>query len=221
MCGRYSFFSKDDIVEERWQAQIKMPLPRHFNAAPTEKLPIILNTDPHAVVIGQWGLVPVWMKSKSTHPLINARAETLTQKPSFRNAVRKHRCLVLADSFFEWDRRSGKKIPYRIFLRNEQPFAFAGIWELHRTPGGATVPTFSIVTVPSNDLISPLHDRMPAILQPESEQLWLDPSAAAELALATLRPYGSDLMSMYPVSAAVNSVRNDSPEVIRPDRQIP
>lgn len=214
MCGRYSFFSKDDIVEERWQAQIKMPLPRHYNAAPTERLPVILNTDPRSIVAGQWGLIPSWMRTKPSHPLINARAETLTQKPSFKNTVKKHRCLVLADSFFEWDRKSGQKTPYRIFMKNEQPFSFAGIWETYTLPNGQTVPTFSIITVPANEMVAKLHDRMPVILPPEHESLWTDTSANIEAALTVLKPFPVAQMNMYPVSARVNAVRNDTPDIL-------
>ncbi|MFA5052330.1 MAG: SOS response-associated peptidase [Patescibacteria group bacterium] len=214
MCGRYSFFSKDDIIEDRWQAQIKMPLPRHYNAAPTEQLPVILNTDIHSVVLGQWGLIPSWMKTKPSHPLINARAETLAVKPSFRNSVKKYRCLVLADSFFEWDRKSGQKIPYRIFLKNEQPFSFAGIWESYVLPNGQQIPTFSIITVPANNLVNQLHDRMPAILPPQYERLWTDISAETEAALTVLKPFPEGEMDMYPVSQRVNAVKNDFPEIL-------
>jgi putative SOS response-associated peptidase YedK len=215
MCGRYSFFSKDDILEDRWQAQVKMPLQRHYNAAPTQKLPIILNTDPGSIVLGQWGLLPKWMKDHP-YPLINTRVETLTQKPSFRNAFKQHRCLVLADNFFEWNRKATTKIPYRIMLKDEQPFAFAGIWELYRTKTGAEIPTFSIITVPPNNLIAGLHDRMPAILPKKYEQLWIDSSADSEAELAVLKPYPDNQMKMYQVSLMVNSVHNDRPGVIKP-----
>ncbi|MFA6553432.1 MAG: SOS response-associated peptidase [Patescibacteria group bacterium] len=214
MCGRYSFFSKDDILEERWQAQIAMPLPRHYNAAPTEKLPVILNTSPHLIIVGQWGLVPSWIKTKPTHPLINARAETIGQKPSFKNALNKRRCLVLADSFFEWDRRGEQKIPYRIMLDDEQAFSFAGIWESYTLPNGEAIPTFSIITVPANALVGKLHDRMPVILPPQYESLWTDPSADTEAALAVLKPYPAGMMKMYAVSPRVNAVRNDSPDIL-------
>jgi putative SOS response-associated peptidase YedK len=174
-----------------------------------------LNTEPHAIVIGQWGLVPSWMKTKPSHPLINARAETLAQKPSFKNAVKKRRCLVLADSFFEWDRKSGQKIPYRIMLKHEQPFSFAGIWETYTLPNGRAIPTFSIITVPANDMVSKLHDRMPVILQPQFESLWTDTSADIEAALTVLKPFPAGLMDMYPVSPRVNAVRNDSADILR------
>ncbi len=218
MCGRYSFFSKDDIIEERWHAQIKMPLTRHFNAAPTQRLPVILNTEPQAITLGQWGLIPVWMKNKPSHPLINARAETISLKPSFKNAAKRNRCLVLADSFFEWDRKNGQKIPYRIFLKNEQPFSFAGIWTTYSPPTGNAIPTFSIITVPANDLVSRLHDRMPVILRPEYESLWTDTSAELEAALSVLKPLPANQMNMYPVSPRVNAVRNDFAEIIDPKR---
>ncbi|MDD5040416.1 MAG: SOS response-associated peptidase [Patescibacteria group bacterium] len=214
MCGRYSFFSSDDIVENRWQAKFKLPIRRHFNAAPSQQLPVILNTDPESIVPGTWGLVPKWMKMK-TRGIINARVETVREKPSFRTAVKKQRCLVLADSFFEWNRKATVKIPYRILLRSEQPFAFAGIWETYQTTAGLAVPTFSIITVPANELVLPLHDRMPVILEPKYEQLWIDSSAELEAAFSVLKPLPAEQMKMFQVSPAVNSYRNDSPDIIR------
>ncbi|MFA5134606.1 MAG: SOS response-associated peptidase [Patescibacteria group bacterium] len=215
MCGRYSFFSKDDIVEERWQARFKLPIKRHFNAAPSQELPVILNTDPESIVPGKWGLIPKWMK-KNPKGIINARVETIREKPSFRNTVKSWRCLVLADSFFEWNRKTGSKIPHRILLSNEQPFAFAGIWETYLTTAGLAIPTFSIITVPANGLVAQLHDRMPAILERRYEQLWIDSSAEPEAALSALKPYPEKQMKMYEVSSLVNSYRNELPEVINP-----
>jgi len=215
MCGRYSFFSKDDVLEDRFHAQIKMPLKRHYNAAPSQKLPVILNDEPKNIVLGQWGLIPIWAQKKDKPKgFINARVETMAEKPSFRNAVKKHRCLVLADNFFEWTRKASTKIPYRIMLKNEQPFAFAGIWEIYKTKTGVEIPTFSIITTPANDMISELHDRMPAILEPKYEQLWIDTSADLGLALETLKPLPEDQMQMHKVSPLVNAVRNDVPGVI-------
>ncbi|MBU0597460.1 SOS response-associated peptidase [Patescibacteria group bacterium] len=216
MCGRYSFFSKDDILEDRFQAHFNIPIQRHYNAAPTQKLPVILNDNPKEIVPGQWGLIPRWLKDKPGRGLINARAETLTEKPSFRNAVKKHRCLVLADSFFEWTRQASTKIPYRILLKNERPFAFAGIWEFYKNKQGVTFPTFSIITTPANNMISELHDRMPAILEPKYEQLWIDDSTELEAALETLKPLPANQMKMYQVSPQMNSVRYESEDIIKP-----
>jgi len=215
MCGRYSFFTKDEIIEDRWQAKFKLPIKRHYNAAPSQKLPIILNENPASIIPGQWGLIPHWMK-KNPRGIINARAETITEKPSFKSTVKKQRCLVLADSFFEWTRKSDSKRPYRIMLKNENPFAFAGIWQLHQTTTGISVPTFSIITVPANNLISKLHDRMPAILQPKFEQLWINDSADLNAALETLQILPDKEIKMYEVSDNVHSYKNENPNLINP-----
>lgn len=155
------------------------------------------------------------MKNKKSRGLINARAESLAEKPSFRNAIKNRRCLVLADSFFEWKRKNDVKIPYRIMLKSKQPFAFAGIWEFYKNKEGFSIPTFSIITTKANQMVSELHDRMPVILSPKHEQLWLDNSAQLEVALEILKPFPDDQMQMYQVSPLVNSFRNESAEIIK------
>ncbi|MDP2685042.1 MAG: SOS response-associated peptidase [bacterium] len=215
MCGRYSFFSKDEVFEDRWQAKFELPINRHYNAAPSQKLPVILNDNPKIIKAGQWGLIPQWMKN-NPKGIINARAETITEKPSFRSVVKKQRCLVLADSFFEWNRKSNTKTPYRILLTDEKPFAFAGIWETYQTDTGLNIPTFSIITVPANEQISKIHDRMPVILQPNYEQLWIDDSAELNVALETLKTLPDEQIKMYEVSSDVNSYKNESANLIQP-----
>ena len=216
MCGRYSFFSKDDVLEERFHAQVKMPLVRHYNAAPTQLLPVILNDRPAEIVLGQWGLDPAWAKPGKAKPLINARAETLSVKPSFRDAFKLRRCLVLSDSFFEWDRTAAAKIPFRIFLKNKRPFAFAGLWENIKNAEGDMIPSFTIITVPANDLIQSFHNRMPVILEPGDEKKWLDKTSDLKATGSLLLPYPSKLMARCQVSTLVNSVRHEQPEVINP-----
>ncbi len=215
MCGRYSFFSKDDIVEERWQAHFELPIERHYNAAPSQKLPIITNENPQLIKAGVWGLIPHWMKN-NPRGIINARAENINEKPSFKSSFQKHRCLVLADSFFEWDRKGAKKIPYRIMLTDEKPFSFAGIWEVYKNEDGISVPTFSIITVPPNKQIEKIHDRMPVILESKYEQLWIDDSADLNAALEVLKPLPDEKMKMFEVSTDVNSYKNEYSDLIKP-----
>ncbi len=217
MCGRYSFFSRDDILEDRFQAHFSLPIKRHYNAAPSQPLPIITTSDPHHIIAGKWGLLPRWTQKRNTsRGIINARADSLTTKKSFIKPIEQRRCLVLADSFFEWTRKSDKKFPYRILLADEQPFAFAGIYELYQPSPGITIPTFSIITVPANELINRLHDRMPAILQRDTEQPWLDPSTDMKDIFNSLKPYQPKKMKMYQVTPQMNSARYESKDIIKP-----
>lgn len=215
MCGRFTFYSDDAKLERRFQAKVSEPLVRHYNAAPSQQLPLITNDQPTVIRLGIWGLMPSWLKGKRATGLINARVETLNEKPAFRNALAKRRCLVISDGFFEWDRRSGRQ-PYRITLENDEPFSFAGLWELYKTKDGLVRPSFAIITTQSNELVSRIHNRMPVILKPEDEPLWLNPDLdpIKEIDLAT--PYPSGQMKLFEVSGKVNSYAHDSPDVIKP-----
>ncbi len=156
------------------------------------------------------------MAKKPSRGLINARLETIQEKPSFKKALLARRCLVLADSFFEWSHAAYQKNPYRILLASRTPFAFAGIYEMYHQPNGPRIPTFSIITTPPNAVIAPLHNRMPAILRPEHESLWLDQSAAIPAVLEVLRPLPASELMIYPVTPRVNSYTFESPEAIKP-----
>lgn len=163
----------------------------------------------------RWGLVPSFATDPTAGPRsINARAETVAARPAFRDAFRRRRCLVLADGFYEWRRDGTTRTPYFVFLRSRQPFAFAGIWERWRSPGGVSLATCAIITCPPNALVAPIHDRMPVILPPAAHDQWLDPELEDPRPL--LRPYPETEMDVHPVSNLVNAPRNDSPECIRP-----
>ncbi len=222
MCGRFTIFADPDRLAERFQASLpEAGLQPRYNAAPTQQLPVILNEGPPAVQLLQWGLVPFWAKDPSIGSrMINARAETLAEKPAFRTALRKRRCLVLADGFYEWmstpeatgrsgQKTSGGKQPMRITLASGEPFAMAGLWESWNAPDGSLLRTFTIVTGEPNELVAPIHNRMPAILLPEHEALWLDNAAEPAIWLDILRPYPAARMTAYPVSRRVNFVAND------------
>ncbi len=216
MCGRLSIATGSDILRVRFNVEMTEDLQPRYNAAPTQYLPVILNHEPRTINLCRWGLIPYWAKEqKIGSRLINARAETLLEKPSFRNAFKKQRCLVLADGFYEWKRVSDIKRPYRITMRNNEPFAMAGIWDVWTTPDGEELRSFSIITTEPNDLIKDLHNRMPAILKKENEDRWLqdiDSSAAQEM----LEPYPGDDLLAYPVSSLVNSPRNDTEAITQP-----
>jgi len=196
MCGGYSFFQATTLLRTAGKQRSYSKVKRHYNAAPSQELPVILNTGPESIVAGKWGSIPHWMKNPKG--IINARAETICEKPSFRKAATKQHCLVLADSFFEWNRKATTKIPYRILLKNEAPFVFAGIWEMYQTATGTQIPSFSIITVPANDMMSELHDRMPVILPQKYEQLWIDTSSEPEASFSVLKPYPDNEMQMVP-----------------------
>ena len=166
----------------------------------------------------RWGLIPFWAKNRSIGSrMINARAETVADKPSFRDAFRRRRCLVLADGFYEWQRTGSGKHPMHVALRSGQPFAFAGVWSVWKAPDGNSIPTCAIITTSANELLRLIHHRMPAILPRNMEGFWLDGSIEDSSELrSVLTPYPDDAMEAYEVSPLVNSVANDRPELIAP-----
>ena len=164
----------------------------------------------------RWGLIPHWAKDpKIGARMINARAETVAEKPAFRDVLRRRRCLVVADGFYEWQRVGASKRPMRIVMRSGEPFAFAGLWSVWRDPDGNRIPSCAIITTSANDQLKPIHDRMPVILPRDVEEFWLDRSMDDPDALSSvLTPYDDDTMEAYEVSTLVNPAANDGPEVI-------
>ena len=218
MCGRYTVITPAPALAERFKAKEPAgPAAPTYNAAPSQRLPIITNAAPDQVQLVSWGLVPGWSRDPAAGPKpINARAETLAEKPSFRQLLARRRCLVLADSFYEWQATARGKVPHRILLTDEQPFAFAGLWDewLDRATGELH-PTFTIVTTEPNALMAKLHNRMPVILPgPDAERAWLadDLSPAAHQQL--LVPYDAALMREYAVTTRVNSPAHNDPAVL-------
>ncbi len=219
MCGRFTIFADPDRLAERFEASLpEAGLQPRYNAAPTQHLPVILNEDPPAIQLLQWGLIPSWAKDPAIGSrMINARAETLAEKPSFRAAFKKRRCLVLADGFYEWMKTPDGKQPMRITLASGEPFAMAGLWESWGAPDGSPLRTFTIVTGQPNALVAPIHDRMPAILLPEHEAIWLDNAAEPAIWQDILRPYPAERMTATPVSRRVNFVGNDDAGLVLPE----
>ena len=166
----------------------------------------------------RWGLIPWWAKDPSVGSrMINARAEGLHQRPAFRDALRKRRCLVLADGFYEWRKEGNRKVPVRIVLKSREPFAFAGLWETWRAPNGDQVRSCTIVTTRPNALLATIHDRMPVILPEEAEAMWLSPdNQDSPLLDGLLGPFPAGSMEAYAVSPVVNSAASDSPACITP-----
>ncbi len=216
MCGRYSIFTPRNALQIRFNALRAEALKPIYNAAPTQNLPVILNSEPTTINLCRWGLIPSRAKEERIgNRMINARAETLLQKPSFRTPFKKQRCLVLTDGFYEWKKTSDGKIPHRVSMRDDEPFAFAGIWEVWKTPDGEDVKSFSIITTEPNELMKPLHNRMPVIIKQENEEKWLQEIDISE-AQKMLEPYPFEGLEAYPISTLVNSPRNNSEEIIRP-----
>lgn len=223
MCGRFSLFVPPSVLEERFDAEAAEPLVPRYNVAPGDDVAAIRNADPGSIDSLEWGLLPSWVDDPDDfHRPINARAETLGEKPSFRDAFDERRCLVPADGFYEWKGGRGAKQPYRIARRDGEPFAFAGLWETWGANGdgtggggtdGSSRRTVTIVTTDANETVGAIHDRMPVILEPAEKQRWLSASDPDDLR-SLLDPYPDDGLEAYPVSKAVNDSANDSPDVV-------
>ena len=217
MCGRFSFSTtKEKLKRQFGDIETGEDLRLNYNVAPTQPSYVITDDQPHQLQYFYWGLLPYWSKEgKVTGRLINARKEGIEEKPSFRVPLRRRRCWVLADSFYEWRKEGEHKIPYRILLKSGELMAMAGIWDVW-SRGGEQIRTFSIITTSPNREVSALHDRMPVILSsPERRERWLgalDPEEIPEL-LATPE---DGILDIYQVSVKVNSVRNNTPDLHEP-----
>ena len=216
MCGRYELHTQPAALALAFGVPFPPQMRARYNIAPMQDVPIIRRgpTGLRELVEVRWGLVPRWAKDPAIgNRMINARAETLAEKPSFRTALKRHRCLLPADGFYEWKQTpSGGKQPIHIGMKDGAPFAFAGLFERWLSPAGEVLDTCTIITTQSNALLAPLHDRMPVIVAPVAFDRWLD--VANEDTAELLTPYPAEAMTYYPVSPRVNSVRNDDAKLI-------
>lgn len=221
MCGRFSLGTAATTLTAQFELfEVPAWVPR-YNIAPTQQAPTVVRAASQPArqfKPYRWGLIPTWAKDPGIgSQLINARAETVATKPAFRKAFRERRCLILADGFYEWQRRGRYKQPFHIRMRDGRPFAFAGLWEHWEGPEGSAIDSCTILTTPANELVGTLHDRMPVILAPQEYDLWLDPAIQEGERLQSLpRPYPAEEMTAYPVSTRVNNPANDSPECVEP-----
>lgn len=220
MCGRFTLTVDPEELMERFHldAAEAITAPR-YNVAPTQDVAVVLSESPNRLSVAKWGLIPSWAKDPGIGArMINARAETLPEKPSFRTAFKKRRCLVLADGFFEWRKeQDGKtKTPMYMRLQDGEAFAFAGLYELWKSPEGQDVRSCTIVTCEPNALLQTIHNRMPVILPRDAEAEWLDASTPAIALMAMLTPYPAERMQAVAVSKRVNSPANDDASVIVP-----
>ncbi len=215
MCGRFQLSVKGKQISERFNVEVfdEMYSPS-YNCAPSQKLPVITNNDPEKLNYFKWGLVPFWSSDpKIGFKLINARAENILEKPSFKTAFSHRRCLIPANGFFEWKKQGKQKIPYRIFLKTEEIFAIAGIWEAWKDTEGTVLNSFSIITTSPNKLMQDIHSRMPVILNQHDEQAWLFEKDETYLK-NLLQPFDASKMDAYQVSSKLNSPANNSSEII-------
>lgn len=214
MCGRYTITESIDEIAAYFGVEVTELYNPRYNAAPTQLLPVITNKDTKHVQMFKWGLIPSWAKEQSIgNKMINSRLETITEKPSFKNAFKSRRCLVIADSYYEWKKESSGKVPYRITLKKDKIFVFAGIWETWNKE--ETVNSFSIITTKAAKELVELHERMPIILPHENIKAWLDNSLDEKSALALLDNPVDHGFDIYEVSKKVNTPTNDSKELIQ------
>lgn len=220
MCGRYTLKTPAAALAQQFELAELPDLAPRYNIAPTQQVAVVRAAEAgRSCELMGWGLIPAWAKDSAIGgKLINARSETAAEKPSFRSAMRQRRCLVLADGFYEWQAGSGKgkgKQPFYMTMDDERPFAMAGLWEAWHDADGTTRNTCTILTTTANELLAPIHDRMPVILPPEEYTRWLDPGMRhAEALHDLLGPFPATAMRARPVQTLVNRVGNDGPELL-------
>ncbi|MGD0281624.1 MAG: SOS response-associated peptidase [Dissulfurispiraceae bacterium] len=218
MCGRFVRSSPvSTIIEIFHVASASFELSSSYNISPSQDIVIINNTGTRELVKCRWGFLPPWIKDISeVSPMINARSETIDEKPYFKEAFRKQRCLIIADGFYEW-KREKKKIPYYLRLKSGKPFGLAGLYNYSSCPDGNKICGCAIITTESNDLVASIHNRMPVIVPENRIDMWLDPSFPDYNALkGILRPYASEEMEMFKISNMINSPKFDSATNILP-----
>jgi putative SOS response-associated peptidase YedK len=226
MCGRFTLASDTEMLQQTFfDFEVPMNLSPHYNISPTQDVAVIANTETHSegsqVEFFHWGLIPSWAKDpRIGNRMINARSETLAEKPSFRNAYKRRRCLILADGYYEWQKIPGDRLkqPVYIRLKSQEPFALAGLWETWRTEEiNEPLRSCTIITCPPNALLEEIHHRMPVILPQDAYAEWLTPDErTADVLQSLLIPYSDEEMEAYPVSRFVNRPMNNSPECIAP-----
>jgi len=218
MCGRYMIVSSGEELRRRFQVRESAGVER-YNAAPLQMLPVVRREEnENRIALLRWGLTPSWATEDFGGRIINARAETVHERPSFRHLLRHRRCLVPATGFYEWLKHPNGRFPFRFSLRDEALFSMAALWdEWYNPTTGEILQSFAIITVPANALVARIHDRMPALLSRESESLWLDINAPLADVLLCLRPYPAEAMVCTPASRRLNNPRYDDASVLTPE----
>ena len=225
MCGRFERSSSEDIIIRDFRInKASIEVIPSYNVAPSQDILIVrIDHEGNRQLSGcRWGFIPSWAKDPAIgYKTINARAETVATKPAYRDAFKKNRCLIVADGFYEWEKREKRKIPFYVRLKSGKPFGFAGLYSHQISPQGDRICTCTIITSDSNELIQPIHDRMPVIIPKDKEDLWLDPEVQDQNSLLQLlRSYPAEELEMYEVSPKVNSPGSDGKDLIRPVQEI-
>jgi putative SOS response-associated peptidase YedK len=217
MCGRFTQRKPAAKLETEFGVEEAPEVEARYNIAPTQNILGVRQTpDGREMTLLKWGLIPSWAKDSSMGArLINARSETVTEKPSFREAFKRRRCIIPADGFYEWQRTGGRKQPFFFHMRDDRPFGFAGLWDRWQSPEGEVIESCTILTTEANEVLRPVHDRMPVILHPETYELWLeDDMRKVGLREELLQPFPASEMASYPVSTSINSPRNQGEKLI-------
>ena len=219
MCGRYTLTNPTHLEKRFKVTQSQLPLSPRYNVAPTQEMPVVMadKSGKNHLEVLKWGLIPFWSKDpKAGYSTINARAEGIADKPAYRRPIRTQRCIIPADGFYEWQKTNGGKQPFFIHLKETGLFGLAGLYDVYRTADDQELKTFTIITTEANELMAPIHDRMPVILHPENEAEWLDKTITDPFqVIRLLKPYPAGLMEAFPVSKQVNNVINDVPELLK------
>ena len=218
MCGRYTISLDPETYRDFYGYSEQPNFPPRYNVAPTQPVPIVLQdkAERHFMLV-RWGFLPSWVKDPKDFPLvINARGETLETKPTFKAALKRRRCIFLADGFYEWRRNGREKTPFLIRTRSREPMPLAGLWETYHDPSGGEIDTAAIVTTDANGTLSGVHDRMPVILSPDDIEAWLDVRDERADVMRLVRPCPDDWLDVVPVSSRVNKVENDDPGLLEP-----
>ncbi len=221
MCGRFTItLEAPDLQENLGISEMPADWIPRYNVAPTQPVAAVVDLQTRRAEWLRWGLIPSWAKDPAIGDrLINARSETLTEKPSFRQAFARRRCLILADGFYEWQRfpnQKGPSQPFHFHRIDKKPFAFAGLWETWKPPEGELIRSCTIITCAANEVVAPVHERMPVMLSGESLWKWLEPANQDKLQ-ELLKPYPPEWMTKVPISRLVNNVKVDSPELVAPE----
>jgi putative SOS response-associated peptidase YedK len=221
MCGRYAITTAPEAIRQLFGYLEQPNFPPRYNVAPTQPVPIVRMVEgKRQFALVRWGLIPAWVKDPRTFSLvINARGESVLDKPAFKSAMKYRRCLFPADGFYEWERKGERKQPYFVRRTGGGPVAFAGLWEAWIGPNGEEQETAAIITTDASPAIAHIHDRMPVIVPPEAFDFWLDPNVDAEMASAVIQPAQDGTIEHYPVSRAVNRTANDLAQLVEPLRE--
>lgn len=219
MCGRFTLRKPAERIAREFQLVEVPTIEFRYNIAPTQNILAIRHSpDGREGGMFKWGLIPSWAKDASIGAkLINARSETVAEKPSFRESFKRRRCIIPADGFYEWQRTGGKKQPFYFRLKDDRLFGFAGLWDKWRSPDGESLETCSLLTTEANEVLRPVHDRMPVILHSDDYDLWLDEDVRKQdLRQELLRPYPASEIAAYPVSMAINRPAHQGEELVQP-----